>query len=188
MKKIIFTRPDGGLSVVHPAEGARLAVSVTLADGTRLVASAPQPVDRYLRRWPVAGAIPEWAETEEAFVTRIAGKDVPADAMGVRIVDENALPSDRGFRDAWSASDSGIVIDMSKAREIHKNHLRAMRQPLLEALDIDYIKAQERGDTVAMASITTKKQVLRDVPADPAIQAATTPEQLKAVLPVVLKG
>ena len=64
MKKIIYTRPDGGLSVVHPTEGARLAYSVRLANGTVLgirkelreagVQATIEPIDRFLRIWPVA--------------------------------------------------------------------------------------------------------------------------------------
>src|SRR3990167_5030339 len=89
MKKIIFSRPDGGVSVVNPAGGARLAFSVTLQDGSVLsdeVATMPSPIfrkiahpiDYFLHRWPVAGAVSEWAETEDEFLARIAAKDVPA--------------------------------------------------------------------------------------------------------------
>ena len=45
-------------------------------------------------------------------------------------------------------------------------------------LDVEYNKAQETGaDTTA---IVAKKQALRDAPADSAIDAATTTDQLKA--------
>lgn len=80
MKKIIYSRPDGGLSVVAPLEGSRLAFFIRLADGTALPSGvAPffeRPVDSILRRWPIAGASAEWAESEAAFVARIAESDV----------------------------------------------------------------------------------------------------------------
>ena len=72
----------------------------------------------------------------------------------------------------------GFGIDMAKAKEIHKNKIRVARTPLLEALDIEFQKAQETSaDTSA---IVAKKQALRDAPADSAIDAATDEAGLKA--------
>ena len=79
-----------------------------------------------------------------------------------------------------------ITINMAKAREIHKNKMRQYRQPLFAALDLEFQRALESGaDTSA---IVAKKQKLRDVTSDPAIERAKTIEQLKAVWPDVLKG
>jgi len=49
------------------------------------------------------------------------------------------------------------------------------------------MRAQEAGDTQRQALIAEKKQSLRDATADPAIDAATTPDKLKAVRPDVLQ-
>lgn len=69
-----------------------------------------------------------------------------------------------------------IIIDIAKAKDITKDRLRVERKPLLEALDVDFIKAQEQGaDTSA---IVAKKQALRDAPAQ--VDSMTTVEQLKA--------
>ena len=55
----------------------------------------------------------------------------------------------------------GITVNITKAKDITKNRLRAERKPLLEALDVEFIKAQEQGaDTSA---IVTEKQRLRDI-------------------------
>ena len=55
----------------------------------------------------------------------------------------------------------GIQVNINKAKEITKERLRAERKPLLEALDVEYIKAQETGaDTSA---IVAEKQRLRDI-------------------------
>src|SRR5687768_7479558 len=113
MKLIVYTRPDGGVSVVHPAEGARLAFFVTLADGSRLPSNPPytaRRVDTILRRWPVQGVVAEWAESEAEFLQRVQAKSVPQDAKDVRIVDD--VPADRTFRDAWKAD---LTVDMAKA-------------------------------------------------------------------------
>tara|TARA_Y100000401_G_scaffold27803_1_gene20009 strand:- start:270 stop:530 length:261 start_codon:yes stop_codon:yes gene_type:complete len=72
----------------------------------------------------------------------------------------------------------GFGIDMAKAREIHKNKIRVARKPLLEALDIEFQKAQETGTSTT--DIVTKKQALRDAPADSGIAAASDADALKA--------
>ena len=72
----------------------------------------------------------------------------------------------------------GFGIDMAKAREIHKNKIRVARKPLLEALDIEFQKAQETGTSTT--DIVTKKQALRDAPADSGIVAASDADTLKA--------
>ena len=72
----------------------------------------------------------------------------------------------------------GFGIDMAKAKEIHKENIRAVREPLLSALDIEYQRATETSaDTSA---IVAKKNALRDAPADSAIDAATDEASLKA--------
>ena len=68
-----------------------------------------------------------------------------------------------------------ININIDKAKEITKNKLRQERKPLLEALDIEFIKAQEIGaDTSA---IVTEKQRLRDITKQ--VDSMTTVEELK---------
>ena len=81
-----------------------------------------------------------------------------------------------------------ITVDMTKAREIKKDMIRTERAPKLEALDVEFMRAVEAGDTAKQAEIAAKKQALRDATSDPAIEAVTTPEQLKAVTPAVLEG
>ena len=71
-----------------------------------------------------------------------------------------------------------IKIDIAKAKEIHKTKIRTARAPLLEALDIEFQKAQETGASIT--DIVAKKQALRDAPADSGIAAATDEASLKA--------
>ena len=72
----------------------------------------------------------------------------------------------------------GFGVDMAKAREIHKEKIRFARKPLLEALDIEFQKALETG--ASTTSIVTKKQALRDAPADSGITSAKDTDALKA--------
>ena len=54
-----------------------------------------------------------------------------------------------------------IKINLDKAKEIQKDKLREVRKPLLEKLDVDFVRALEFGDDTA--SIAAQKQALRDV-------------------------
>ena len=71
-----------------------------------------------------------------------------------------------------------ITTDMTKAKEIHKTKIRTARKTKLAGLDIEFQKAQETSaDTT---SIVSKKQALRDAPADSAIESAANEAALKA--------
>ena len=72
----------------------------------------------------------------------------------------------------------GFGIDMAKAREIHKTKIRTAREPLLVALDIEFQKALETS--ASTTDIVSKKQALRDAPADSAIDSASDEAALKA--------
>ncbi len=72
----------------------------------------------------------------------------------------------------------GFGINMTKAREIHKTNIREAREPKLAELDVEFQKALEKGTDTT--SIVSKKQALRDAPADSAIESATTDAELKA--------
>lgn len=140
MKKIIFTNADGGLSIVHPVEGFRLASSVVLSDGSKLSSEAPKSVDQFVRGWPVAGAVAQWVETEDAFVVRVVNKDVPPGAANVQIVDVSQLPTDRAMRAAWRYTpENGVHVDPVMAQGITKAALTAAVQGYLDG------KARELG-------------------------------------------
>lgn len=79
-----------------------------------------------------------------------------------------------------------ISVNMDKARDIHRDRVREARNPKLAAKDVDFQRALETGtDTSA---IVADKQALRDAPAAAAIEAASTPEELKATWDVDLLG
>lgn len=101
-----------------------------------------------------------------------------------REIDPASVPADRTFRDAWDAS---LCVNMEKAREIHRNRMREARAPKLQVLDVAYVRALEGGDAAGAQTIAAQKQTLRDVTVDPSIEAASTPEELKAVWPQCLK-
>jgi hypothetical protein len=77
---------------------------------------------------------------------------------------------------------------MPKARELHREKLRDLRANLLDALDHEYMQADETNDQAKKRDIAARKQVLRDITAHPEIDAATTPEELKVAGMAVLNG
>jgi len=69
-----------------------------------------------------------------------------------------------------------IQVNINKAKDITKDRLRQERAPKLEALDVAFQRALESGSDTS--DIATKKQALRDAPAQ--VDSMTTVEQLKA--------
>ena len=116
-----------------------------------------------------------------AVTTYIVDKDGnQADAANVTV------PATRDFRGAWSLSGSVISEDLDKAKEIFRDKIREVRKPLLEAKDVEVMKALETGaDTSAIAA---QKDALRDAPAASAIDAATDIASLKAAWNADLLG
>lgn len=149
MKKILYSRPDGGMSVVVPC------ISVDDPQGF----------------------------TEEDALQRALRKDVPV-GVAVAVVEDAQLPAERTFRNAWKQQGNAVTVDMPKAREIWRDKIRIARAPKFEPLDVAWFKAVEANDVVAMTDIKAKKKALRDAPADPRIEAAKTPEDLKKVWPL----
>lgn len=81
-----------------------------------------------------------------------------------------------------------IKVNMTKAIEIKKDIIRAERAPVMAELDVAFMRAVETGDAILQSEIADKKQALRDATKDPAITAAKTPEELKAVVPAAFEN
>ena len=116
-------------------------------------------------------------------IQEIADKDLPAGISTYSVVEDSVIPTDIDFRDAWVGVGIGttggtISHNMTKAKEIHKNNIRAARTPLLTALDVEFQKAQETS--ASTTDIVAKKQALRDAPAASGITTAATTDELKA--------
>jgi hypothetical protein len=69
-----------------------------------------------------------------------------------------------------------ISINIDKAKNIWKDKWREARKPLLNALDVEFVRALESGDIVKQYEISAKKQALRDVTQTPI--NATTPDEI----------
>lgn len=73
-----------------------------------------------------------------------------------------------------------ISINLDKAREIHRNNIRAARALKFIELDVAFMQTVESGNTKKRAEITKQKQALRDATKDPLIEEATLVEEIKA--------
>ena len=69
-----------------------------------------------------------------------------------------------------------MTVNITKAKVITKDRLRADRTPLLEAQDVLFMKAQEAGTSTT--AIVTEKNRLRDITNQ--VDSMTTTTQLKA--------
>lgn len=77
-----------------------------------------------------------------------------------------------------------IVINLQKAKEIIKQNIRVERIPLLEQLDIMYIRALENNNINEQQRIIQKKQYLRDLPNSPILAGASSIEELQNFNPL----
>ena len=71
----------------------------------------------------------------------------------------------------------GIFINIDKAKEVWKEKIRTARKPVLEKLDVDFVKAQETSSDTT--SIVADKNTLRNLPEQ--VDTATTTDEIKAV-------
>jgi hypothetical protein len=131
-------------------------------------------------------------EQESQIAAWIQQKDVPTLPDGsVRpsfIVDSAGLSGMNLFFEAWRLTPLGTVVwNKPAADELKRKQFRALRKPLLEALDVQFMRSLEDGNTAQVAEITTKKKVLRDVTLID-LSEYDTPEKLNAFIPEVLRN
>jgi hypothetical protein len=112
----------------------------------------------------------------------LALKDVP-EGVPYEIVDEADIPSDRYFRNAWVKGDCCVEHDLDKCKEIGHDHRRQQRADEFAPYD-EVIAKQIPGADAAAAE--EARQAIRDKYAavQDAIEAAATPEEIKAALEV----
>jgi len=104
-------------------------------------------------------------------------------ALTPREGDDDDLPTDRYFRDAWEDSGTAIDVNMPKARDVHMVQIRSARNVELKKQDIEFTKALESLDTLEQARVAALKQKLRDLPTTFDLTLAPNPTALKALWP-----
>ena len=162
--RFAYRTPDGGVAVVIAAPKENLA--------------------------PLLGRLNEetglFELSDEAYRAHVIERSIPPEASAVaELPDDWQPPEDRTFRNAWTMGQEGAVdINMEKAREVWRNRMRKARAPLLAALDVEMSRAFK--DASQQEEIEARRQALRDVTDDPALEAAKTPEELRLVWPEAL--
>jgi hypothetical protein len=127
----------------------------------------------------------ETSVTAEQFMAKWSASADPAWLPAtVEVVENSSIPKKDEFRNALGHD---LNFDMAKCRGLHIERMRNARTAKLEQLDIDYMRADELGDTAEKKRIADEKQELRDVTSLPAIASAATPEELRAVWPECLR-
>jgi len=108
-------------------------------------------------------------------------KTVIPDGLSYEIVDDDAIPSDRTFRDAWVCTGSTITEDLTKSKEIGHEYRRAKRAEEFAPYD-DVIAKQIPGSDAdeaeaARVEIRAKYATIQDQ-----IDAASTTGEIKTAL------
>jgi hypothetical protein len=111
----------------------------------------------------------------------------------IAVIDRSEMP-DGGvphhphakWKAAWKFDGDKVAVDMPTAREVHRNRLRQARAPRFVEADNAVKIADDSRNSKARAAAGAYRQALRDVTADPAIEAAATVEELDRVWPACL--
>jgi hypothetical protein len=69
------------------------------------------------------------------------------------------------------------MVNLDKAKDIHKETLRVLRKPLLESLDIEIMK--NITDKAKIKEIEVQKQALRDI--TNLVDSVTSVEELQTI-------
>jgi hypothetical protein len=127
-----------------------------------------------------SGGVSVIIPTGELPIEEVAAKDVP-EGVAYEIVEDDAIPADRFFRNAWVANGAAVDIDLDKAKDIGHDIRRAQRAEEFKPYD-EVIMKQIPGNSAAEAEearqqIRFKYALIQDV-----IEAAETPDEIKSAL------
>jgi len=110
----------------------------------------------------------------------LALKDVP-EGVPYEIVEDDAIPADRFFRNAWVANGAAVDVDLDKAKDIGHDKRRAQRAEEFKPYDEVIMKQIPGADNAAAEEarqqIRFKYALIQDV-----IEAAETPDEIKSAL------
>lgn len=156
MKVIIYKNDDDGLCVIYPAYQPEMS-----------------------------------QEQQDEFLRLVQNKDVPKmpdDSIRASwIIEAEETSKLRSLRNAWKVDDNGqIFFDRNKGEELKKEQFRNLRKPLLEKLDVQFMRALEVGDTSTIQIVTQKKSELRDITSVD-FSSYDTPQKLHEFIPDLLK-
>jgi hypothetical protein len=113
-------------------------------------------------------------------IEEVAAKDVP-EGVAYEIVEDDAIPSDRTFRNAWVMGGCCVEHDLDKCKALGHDMRRAKRAEEFAPHDEVIMKqipgADHAAAEAARQAIRDKYALIQDV-----IEGAATPEEIKAAL------
>jgi len=129
-----------------------------------------------------SGGVSVVIPTGELSIDELAARTVPA-GLHYEIVEDDAIPADRTFRNAWVMGDCCVEHDLDKCKAIGHERRRAARAEEFAPHD-EVIAKQIPGADAKKVEAT--RQAIRDKYAQvqEAIDAAATPDEIKAALEV----
>ena len=116
------------------------------------------------------GSYAKGFDADEAAIDELVRRHVPPGTshMVMTKTSFKTAVGDRTFREAWECDNDAtpalVRVNMPKARGIHMNKIRVVRDAELGKKDVTFMRAVEAGDTSSQSTIATEKQTLRDIP------------------------
>ena len=121
--------------------------------------------------------------TGELSIEEVAAKDVP-EGVAYEIVEDDAIPVDRFFRNAWIADGAAVAVDLGKAKDIGHDIRRQQRSEEFQPFD-EIIAKQIPGVDAAEAEASRQQIRFKYALIQDAIEIASTPDEIKAALEAV---
>jgi|DEB3_MinimDraft_2_1074329.scaffolds.fasta_scaffold00337_10 hypothetical protein len=117
--------------------------------------------------------------TGELSIEEVAAKDVPQ-SVAYEIVEDNVIPTDRTFRNAWVANGKTIEVNLDKAKEISHSIRRQLRDAEFAPYDDAIVKQiPNEAETAEAARVLIREKYAQ---VQVAIDAAQDVDGLKAAL------
>lgn len=128
------------------------------------------------RKW--AYALRDGNISEAEALNLIATISCPEAVRSIEILENPVTPEIAHMRSSLYFDGDELKWNMVKARDIARAKLREARAPLLSALDVEYMRADELGNRAEKNRIASVKQKLRNITISQELDSATTPHEL----------
>lgn len=160
--KVAIVRSDGGVSILS---------FITEGRGSILPKGAGW-LDEKLGLW-------ERFPTDENIAAEV--RRTGLDVVSWSRVNGSDIPEDRSFRNALELQGGKFSHSISKARELKRQELRHERAAKFPELDARWMRALGQGNKAEAEKVEQERQKLRDSPANPLINEATSIQDLKKI-------
>ena len=127
-----------------------------------------------------SGGVSVIIPTGELPIEEVAAKDVP-EGVAYEIVDDDAIPSDRFFRNAWVANGAAVDVDLDKAKAIGHDMRRTQREAEFAPFDAIIMK-QIPGNSAVEAEASRQEIRFKYALIQDAINVAETTDEIKSAL------